>query len=361
VVQQPFDEGDPSQSHPIRTKSHGSEADPRPEQTITDGLRTFVGVGRALTRIRVAHLYRARGYTSFEGYCQERWGFKKSRAYQLIDAVGVVENVHNCGSAPTNEAQARELGKLPTAGQAEAWMEVVRTAPDGVITATHVRAVVAKRLPAGTPTNPVLLRMVSDPKFRVVVKAFDDPKILGSVPDSAPIPQQLVDQYPEEFAGLGNVGALRRSVRTTPLPPRVRRPMPQRTVGTPNSLASAPVERPISPGTEMPDPDAEPDSDDDVVTAAVMAFRASLTTLCATFSLKPEDFLDLVRLHEAQATTEDFLEALGMGASLREAQTRYDAVPKKKSKEGNDLRKELNAADERYQAFVAKIVKRAKG
>jgi hypothetical protein len=30
VVQQPFDEGDPSQSHPIRTKSHGSEADPRP-------------------------------------------------------------------------------------------------------------------------------------------------------------------------------------------------------------------------------------------------------------------------------------------------------------------------------------------
>jgi hypothetical protein len=30
MVQQPFDEGDPSQSHPIRTKSHGSEADPRP-------------------------------------------------------------------------------------------------------------------------------------------------------------------------------------------------------------------------------------------------------------------------------------------------------------------------------------------
>ena len=34
MVQQPFDEGDPSQSHPIRTKSHGSEADPRPKGSV---------------------------------------------------------------------------------------------------------------------------------------------------------------------------------------------------------------------------------------------------------------------------------------------------------------------------------------
>jgi inhibitor of KinA sporulation pathway (predicted exonuclease) len=39
VVQQPFDEGDPSQSHPIRTKSHGSEADPRP---VVEEYQSFV-------------------------------------------------------------------------------------------------------------------------------------------------------------------------------------------------------------------------------------------------------------------------------------------------------------------------------
>lgn len=124
------------------------------EQTITDGLRTFVAVGRALTRIRVAKLYRSAGYSSFETYCQDRWGYQKSRAYQLIEAAGVVETVHNCGNAPTNEAQARELGKLPSGDQVGAWEEILRTAPNGVITAKLVKSVVAKRLPVNPPPGP---------------------------------------------------------------------------------------------------------------------------------------------------------------------------------------------------------------
>jgi hypothetical protein len=116
------------------------------EAVITEGLGTFVAVGRALTEIRDAELYRAT-HSSFEAYCQERWGFKKSRAYQLISAAGVVENVHSCGNAPTNEAHARELGKVNLDQQEEVWVEVLQTAPSGVVTAKHVADVVAKRLP----------------------------------------------------------------------------------------------------------------------------------------------------------------------------------------------------------------------
>ena len=49
----------------------------------------------------------------------------KSRAYQMIEAANVAQNVHNCGQTPATESQARPLSKLPAAEQAEAWQEAV--------------------------------------------------------------------------------------------------------------------------------------------------------------------------------------------------------------------------------------------
>jgi hypothetical protein len=118
----------------------------RLEQIISDGMRTFVDVGRALARIRDEKLYQET-HATFEAYCRERWEFTRSYAHRLIGAAGVVANWQHELPPPANEAQARELAKLPAEQQAEAWAEVVEAAPAGAVTAKLVADVVAKRLP----------------------------------------------------------------------------------------------------------------------------------------------------------------------------------------------------------------------
>lgn len=109
------------------------------ETTIEKGLRTFVEVGNALMEIRDNGLYRAT-FVTFEDYCRERWGIERRRAYQLMEAAQVVNNVNNCTQiTPTNESQARPLTPLSSQQQAEVWPLVVETAPNGKITAAHVQ------------------------------------------------------------------------------------------------------------------------------------------------------------------------------------------------------------------------------
>jgi hypothetical protein len=92
------------------------------ESRIESGLKTFREVGAALLAIRDGRLYRSE-HGTFEAYCQERWGFSRMRASQLISAAEVVENV-NHGlqiDATPNERQARPLAALPPDRQPEAW------------------------------------------------------------------------------------------------------------------------------------------------------------------------------------------------------------------------------------------------
>ena len=62
------------------------------EATIEKGRKTFVEVGKALAKIRDGKLYRET-HTTFEAYCQERWGWNRDRAYKLIEGAEVSENV----------------------------------------------------------------------------------------------------------------------------------------------------------------------------------------------------------------------------------------------------------------------------
>ncbi len=146
---------------------------PELEQVISDGLRTFVEVGRALARIRDEKLYGTE-YKNFEAYCAARWDFTKGRASQLITAAGVVDTVYNCKpkiDPPAHESHARELAKLDAKEQPKAWAEAVKTAPDGVVTAKHVASVVEARLPKPTPP------IVSAPPANEALKsAAPDPK-----------------------------------------------------------------------------------------------------------------------------------------------------------------------------------------
>jgi hypothetical protein len=108
------------------------------EQTIEAGLQTFVEVGLALREVRDSRLYRVT-HGRFEDYCKERWQIERRRAYQLIDAAGVAENV-NPGSQ-IGEKHIRPLTSLPPEVQREVWQKSVETAPNGKVTAAHVEKV----------------------------------------------------------------------------------------------------------------------------------------------------------------------------------------------------------------------------
>ena len=113
------------------------------EEVIARGLSTFIEVGNALLDIRDNRLYRAR-FSTFEDYCRERWEFSRQRANQLIGAAEVVGNLTTIVvNPPANEAQARELTTLTPDEQRLVWQMVTESAPDGKVTAAHVKSVVS--------------------------------------------------------------------------------------------------------------------------------------------------------------------------------------------------------------------------
>lgn len=152
----------------------------RQEAVIERGLHTFVEVGLALTVIRDARLYRL-GHATFAEYCRDRWKMDRQRAYQLIEAAQVVENVKNVLQIepPQNDSQARELAKVrePEAQRA-VWQRVIETAPDGVVTTAFVKQVVremaheARAEPPPFPTGKASV-LYADPPWAYDNSGFD--------------------------------------------------------------------------------------------------------------------------------------------------------------------------------------------
>ena len=117
------------------------------EAIIERGMVSFIEVGTALKQIKDERLYH-RDYETFQDYCRDRWGWDRQRAFQLIKAAEVVDNV-NRGlqiEPPTNERQARALSSLPEEKQPEAWQEAVEECEERgePVTAKAVEAVVER-------------------------------------------------------------------------------------------------------------------------------------------------------------------------------------------------------------------------
>lgn len=118
------------------------------EQTIEQGLKTFVDVGNALLAIREEQLYRVE-YGTFDAYCQERWGFVSRQAERLILASRTVQNLRPIGrKLPTSEYQARPLTQLEPEQQREVWTAVVQESQETGerITGAKVKAMVARAI-----------------------------------------------------------------------------------------------------------------------------------------------------------------------------------------------------------------------
>jgi N6-adenosine-specific RNA methylase IME4 len=95
----------------------------------------------ALREIREKRLYLETHFT-WEAYCEEKHGLSKRHADRLIAAIPSVENLGPIGPKFSTESQIREVVSLPPARQREVWQAAVETAPEGKITASHIRSVV---------------------------------------------------------------------------------------------------------------------------------------------------------------------------------------------------------------------------
>jgi hypothetical protein len=141
------------------------------EAVIDRGLGTFVEVGAALLTIRDERLYRE-AYDSFEGYCLQRWGFKRAHAYRLIEAAETIQGMSPIGDTPppANEAQARELARIPADTRAQVWTAVVEEHGERV-TAADIRRAVSEPETAPNGMLPIVDletgEVVHPTKFRI--------------------------------------------------------------------------------------------------------------------------------------------------------------------------------------------------
>ncbi|MEH2152792.1 hypothetical protein [Nostoc sp.] len=109
--------------------------------------RAFFEAGKALIELRDRRLYRST-HKTFDEYCLDRFGYNRSRSYQLVDAAVVVDNLQKCPQIvdilPTAEGQVRPMTKLEPQEQHEAWLRAVELAGGKVPTGRIVKDVVQR-------------------------------------------------------------------------------------------------------------------------------------------------------------------------------------------------------------------------
>lgn len=104
--------------------------------------RAFYKAGCALRELRDRKLYKST-HSSFEQYCEDRFGMRRRHPYRLIDAAIVVDNIlqlcpnrtqnesdtkKNKLIIPTSEWQIRSLTRLEPQQQREVWIKAVELA-----------------------------------------------------------------------------------------------------------------------------------------------------------------------------------------------------------------------------------------
>ncbi len=111
---------------------------------------SFVALGDAIRTIRDRRLYRE-DFDTFEAYCQERWGWTRQHAYQLMAGAEVAANLASTFvdelPMPTSEGQVRLLTKFEPTEQAGLWREAVSRSGGRPPTMAMVREVIEETKP----------------------------------------------------------------------------------------------------------------------------------------------------------------------------------------------------------------------
>lgn len=110
------------------------------ESVIERHVRSFLEVGAALLEVRDTKLYLVT-HRTFETWVQLRFKISRRRAYELIAATKVNENLERRGVVivPSSEREARELAKFEPDAQETVWEHARELAGDEPPTGVHVR------------------------------------------------------------------------------------------------------------------------------------------------------------------------------------------------------------------------------
>ena len=165
------------------------------EQTVLDGMASFVAVGEALKEIRDGKLYRE-SYKTFEKYVDDKWGFEKRHAYRLIDAAETSKKLCPSGSQNErvleikSERQLREIKDVPVDSMEQVVERAAELAGDDKITASDLKQARQEVLGEVTATIP-------NPSQDVWEDVEDEPE--PQVKPSKPLPKTVMSQSPQEL------------------------------------------------------------------------------------------------------------------------------------------------------------------
>lgn len=122
------------------------------EKVILCGVESFLATGSALKEIRDQRLFRE-DFKTFEAYIKDRWGFHRSRAYQLIDAADIKADLSTMVdqnpklSEINTERQLRELAAVPAESLQDVLDKAAEIAGDAVMTAKVLKEAREQVLP----------------------------------------------------------------------------------------------------------------------------------------------------------------------------------------------------------------------
>lgn len=137
-----YDVMDAPEVFPLATAEQDTLA--RCEAVIGEGLQTYIEVGRAMAIIRDDKLYRQH-YDTWEEYCVDRWGMSRQRAYQLIDASQVADDLSTIvDTSEIPESHMRVIAKAPPADRPRVIERADEIRGDKPRTAKHIEQAAAE-------------------------------------------------------------------------------------------------------------------------------------------------------------------------------------------------------------------------
>lgn len=134
----------------------------RLETHIDRAIAAYRQAGLALKEIRDRRLYRHQ-FGTFEDYVEVRWNMTRSRAYHMIRAAEVAEQLledsgfagMELGAAvrlPEGDGQARQLLRIPEDQRSEVWNSIIEVTTEEKLTRTRIDELLSIA-EAGMPTG----------------------------------------------------------------------------------------------------------------------------------------------------------------------------------------------------------------
>jgi len=185
---------------PPATRS--AERLPYLESILEKGFVAVFEVGAALEEIRDHKLFRTQ-FKTFGEYFENKWGWTRTRCYQLIAASQVRRNLSTrVDITHLSEPHCRVLSKLPAGDQIAAWTDAAKGASDGKVTPVQLKKAVATLRPPpsaqpllsggaeeASESNLETVEVTADPTLHAPPLAEPTASSCAqSAPDTAPVP-----------------------------------------------------------------------------------------------------------------------------------------------------------------------------